>query len=312
MTDLPKIAIFADAAQLRGGMKEAKGTLFFVHGFPDDENVWNAQVEHFTAIGYDCARARLPHFAGGRAYAAAQGHARFGYSTPQIANALAVALRAHTQEPVTLVCHDWGSSFAMCMQNMHPSLVKNLVSFDVAPPPFGRRVRLKSLPVMLALFVAYQGWLILCWLIATLVPVVGQIIGDTLLRLFVAYVGPLLFGKPPPNATITADACYPYFWLHFRFWTGLFGLRGVDGVATTDGLPSCPTLFAWGSAKGFKLHSIGFEKKLTARGGGADGDGSRVDAIDANHWLQWQRADECNELMATWISDQEKRNKKQK
>lgn len=30
----------------------AKPTILFLHGFPDDRSVWDAQVAHFTKLGY--------------------------------------------------------------------------------------------------------------------------------------------------------------------------------------------------------------------------------------------------------------------
>jgi hypothetical protein len=89
--------------------------LLFVHGWPDDESLFEAQASHFSA-DYRVARVRLPWFSARAAAArdgAARGYDRWGYDFDALADAVAATARelgaGKGGKRVTLVGHDWGA-----------------------------------------------------------------------------------------------------------------------------------------------------------------------------------------------------------
>ena len=63
-------------------------------------------------------------------------------------------------------------------------------------------------------------------------------------------------------------------------------------------MPSCPCLFLWGKGKGFRFHSVAWERTLAARA-----DGSEVVALErAKHWLMVDCRDEVNDKIIQWMA----------
>ena len=104
--------------------------LFFIHGWPDDASLWDAQAAYFSQRGYRCLRVSMPHY-GGRDDAAAAGDlaADTGFlpdcNWSAMCPRLAEAVRENCSgRPVTLVIHDWGSVWGFYLQQYAPELVK--------------------------------------------------------------------------------------------------------------------------------------------------------------------------------------------
>lgn len=133
---------------------EGAETLFFVHGWPDDERLWDAQVAHFRSR-YRCLRVTMPHFAG-RAVAQELGHRLEGYDFLEAGDLVAATIRAECPgHSVILVIHDWGCVWGFFAQLRHPEIVKAVVAMDVGPPssfPTG----LESWPTVMVAGIAYQ------------------------------------------------------------------------------------------------------------------------------------------------------------
>ena len=93
--------------------------LFFIHGWPDNHRMWDAQVEHLSAQGYRCVTITLPHF-GGRGQPAAA--PAWGYDFDELAalcgRTMRASLTAAGRYQGTLVIHDWGCHVGFMLQRL--------------------------------------------------------------------------------------------------------------------------------------------------------------------------------------------------
>ncbi|CAJ1360815.1 unnamed protein product [Effrenium voratum] len=264
--------------------KGDKDVLFFVHGWPDDANLWRAQVEHFKEIGHVCKCVTMPHF-GGRQSAEEQ-HYREAYDFHELADILAATLRAECREPVTLVLHDWGCVWGFLLQHRHPGLVDKIVALDVGHPWC-----LSGWPMLLG-FVSYQFWLFAAFLLrqATrhlpLLESRGRRVADAMVHGFLRLLGRNVEDR------ITADACYPYFYYITRW-----GVPEAPALQEGVMLPSCPCLFVYGLRKKFRFHRLEWEQHLRSRSE------CHVVALDAGHWLQEEKPAEVNRAIAEWLAN---------
>ncbi len=320
-----------DSSNGDGGEKD---TVFFVHGWPDDESVWSLQVEHLVGEGYRCCTCSLPHFDQkvkenrsslpmmGPSYVL-DGNTNWrssGYNFSEIVDLLAEAVQrsqaSQDDKRVVLCIHDWGSWFGFYLQTRYPHLVKKIVALDVGFPRTGT-ARFAQLPLMVTMGVAYQYYLSICYLIGRFVPFIGPSIGNYFVRWMVGLdqmkgnkfekrLGDHKHLSLQPK-DCTANQCYPYYFVHKQFLLELLGLRNAEfpfppTKNNEDAKhnrkpkkPSCPTLFLWGNKKGFKFHSGAWERALEAR------DDCMVYAVKGGHWIQLERPSEVNEKMSSWL-----------
>jgi len=275
--------------------KEDGKTLFFIHGWPDDERVWDGQVAHFKEQ-YRCLRVNLPHFVG-REEAAKHKHRSWGYNFDEITYMLANTIQENCTkngrvEAVTVVCHDWGAHYGFYLQNMFPKLVEKMIVFDVGPPRF-EQAGLKHLPITLIAGIVYQYLLAFAFLI-TAVPLIGNWIGDSIC------VGMATFFKrhlknSRSGLKITASCCYPYYYYHRNYWLELFRLTRFIGTSRHP-VPTCPCQFFYGAGKGFKFHSEHWEKRLLQR------EECEVHALPCQHWVQIEECNRVNNAMDEWFA----------
>ena len=131
MPSVPPILVKVDEPSSSDRISdEAREQLFFIHGWPDDPSLWDAQAAYFSQRGYRCLRVTMPHY-GGRADAAARGDldAPTGFfpdcDWAALCPRLAESVREHCGgRPVILVIHDWGSVWGFYLQQYAPELVK--------------------------------------------------------------------------------------------------------------------------------------------------------------------------------------------
>ena len=144
----------------------ASDTLLFMHGWPDDAQIWDSQVACFRRA-YRCLRYTLPWYgpvAEADKEAAERGHSRWGYDFHVIADALALALHAADITSLTVVAHDWGAVHALYFCSRHKALVRRLVLVDVGPGiAFPQTPRFRQIPAMLTIGVLYQYEMISAW-----------------------------------------------------------------------------------------------------------------------------------------------------
>jgi len=268
-------------------------TLFFIHGWPDDEHLWDAQVAHFKSR-YRCLRITMPHF-GGREAAKELGFER-GLDFTEAAGVLAATIRREAAgQPLTLVIHDWGCVWGFLAQERCPELVKAVVAMDVGHPSC-MASSWRMLPKAVAIGLIYQYWLASAYSLAhatrgTLLETAGRSIGDGITRGVVNAVRALGEKAPSPDSgRITADMGYPY-----RFFASGWGVRGVKAWDGMSPAPRCPCLFFFGGKKSIQFHGSDWEKHLRSR------PDCRVKSIRAGHWLMVEQPEEVNAVMSEWL-----------
>ena len=278
-----------------------RGTLVFIHGFPDTVDVWKDQIECMSEKGFRCLALALPGFAG-REQAAQFSHSRWGYGFTTLADAMAKAIRdgLNDESKVTLVIHDWGSLLGFWLQNRYPHLIKAVVAMDVGPMEwhFGRRPQLHDAPKMLFLGLLYHFMLCSIWLFSLLVPFFGARLMDRLVvKLF--HLGKLPIARYAGEGEMSALCIYPYAYLWRDFVLELVGLKSPAGNKTElNDVPSCPCLFFWGQAKGITFHNAGWADALAARTDGSEA----VPLKEGEHYLMLECPDEVNSRMDSWLA----------
>ena len=111
----------------------------------------------------------------------------------------------------TLVIHDWGCHIGFLLQRMHPGIVRRIVAMDVGLPMY-KGQSLTSAPMMIVIGLVYQWWLAAAFLIATVVPLLGPLIGDAMTRCAIYCMGEKRHASAAQQAKISAAMNYPYFY----------------------------------------------------------------------------------------------------
>lgn len=220
--------------------------LLFIQGWPDDPSLWDEAVAVLGAR-YKCVRITLPNFGSDRK------HARWGYTTEEIVDAICELLRELGREhPVTLVLHDWGCYWGHAAHHRMPEYVSRVASFDVAPhfAPSGRGA---------VGFVAYQSWLLTAFL-------VGGSLGNAMTRRFAK------LAHIPDADDLDAWMNYPYR----NLWIDI--VTGRAEKLTKGYWPTCPLLFGYGMKKPFMFHSARWTDHVRKTGG-------EVVSFPSDHWV---------------------------
>jgi len=110
--------------------------MFFIHGWPDNKEIWLKQFEHFHKK-YHCICLDLPHLGS----ESIKDISPFGYNLQEwmimCTDTLITSMKACGQEneKVILVIHDWGSVIGSLIQRKSPELIKKMVVLDVWMDP---------------------------------------------------------------------------------------------------------------------------------------------------------------------------------
>jgi pimeloyl-ACP methyl ester carboxylesterase len=243
--------------------------LFFVHGWPDDASLWRKQFEALSGQFY-CIAVNLPNFG-------AEPQRPGGLDFPALVAGLAASIRKHqkTNEPVRLVCHDWGAYLGYLLQRTHPDLIARMVALDVGG--HAKPANIKEVVFILG----YQWALVFCWLIGGILPPLGNALSRALARLI----------RVPKRqvARLKSRFNYPYFY----FWRGMFLSRWKSSLLGYY-QPSCPLLYLFGEGKPVMFHSKRWLKIVADSGG-------RCQGIEgAGHWFMETHPDIVNQAIANW------------
>ncbi len=110
--------------------------MLFLHGFPQAWFVWETLMQHYSAR-YFCV---APDLRGFNKSSKPQGVK--AYSAKTIVGDVLQLIAHVSQEPVTLVAHDWGGAIAWNLAVQHPQVLKKFVAINSAHPiPFARALR---------------------------------------------------------------------------------------------------------------------------------------------------------------------------
>ena len=249
------------------GVGQGGATLVLLHGWPDDGRLWQGLGTRLVAAGYRCIYVTLPAFPTSE-------HAS-GCDFPELARSLRATLVHLQVDRVTLIGHDWGAFLAYIYEAAYPDTVVRLVTLDV-----GGHFR-PSGPRHLLFVVSYQWWLVGAWLIAKLIPRLGNAMTRACAR---------LAGAPRPDE-VEARANYLYAYM----WRALL----VPGArpALRRYRPAHPLLYLFGNSKRFMFHSKRWLDIVEA----AD-DSQVVPVEDAKHWLMLDQPGVVGDTIQRWLA----------
>lgn len=113
-----------------------KEVLLFLHGWPDDENVFKKQIDYFSSLGYRCLYYTLPWYGPKEVSiktAKERNFVKNGYKQKELVDSIAFGTfhKLKQDQKVILIAHDWGAYHAQLFKIRHFHLVKSLVLIDV-------------------------------------------------------------------------------------------------------------------------------------------------------------------------------------
>jgi pimeloyl-ACP methyl ester carboxylesterase len=132
-----------------------------LHGFPDSSLGFRDLCERLAAAGF---RAIAPDLKGYGLSDKPDGLE--AYRVDAVLDDLRALARWAADEPITLIGHDWGGTFAYCFAERHPELVRRLVILNAAhPESFARALKrsfqwLRSIYILLFQIKGFAEWLI--------------------------------------------------------------------------------------------------------------------------------------------------------
>lgn len=247
-------------------------SLVFIHGWPDNADLWRHQV---AALGgkYRCVLVTLPNFGDDVQIPG-------GCDFPMLVEMLARSIdEVHGEdERVVLVTHDWGAYIGYLYEQAYPDRVRKMVALDI-----GGHIQPTSAKE--GLFIAgYQWTLIACWLVGGVVAPLG----DWLTRKFAHALG-----VPAGQADgVRSRYNYPYFFL----WRGIL-LPWARKTLLGRYRPQCPVLFMYGGDKPVMFHSERWLEIVERTGGRS------ACVEDAGHWFMQSHPERVNKEIAQWLTD---------
>ena len=282
-------------------------TCVLIHGWPDSPLMWSSQVTALTNAGHRCIAVPLPCYHPDDAAANLPGVTLPTFDTA--VDDVLVTIKSLTNpgggsltnddeddEPVVLVCHDWGCIVGYRLQGKRPRLVRAVCAMDVGNDVDGLTAK------ETAFIAAYQGWLIAALAI-------GGNVGDWMTTSFARMSnapslqpGGLDFGR---GGIVPHRRNWPYL----AFWRERLGRRArgdggdgngnmvIRGVKGNRRVPHCPVLYMYGADKPSRFHGDGW-----LAGVRANGVGSLVVRVEnAGHWFPVTHADVVNERLTRWL-----------
>jgi cis-3-alkyl-4-acyloxetan-2-one decarboxylase len=234
-------------------------TLVFIHGWPDDANLWRLQVAALAGQ-FRCVLITLPNFG-------AQPVRAGGFDFPELVDRVTATIRAaQPMGPVGLVTHDWGAYLGYLLERAHPDLISRMAALDIGGH-LGRPGFRAALRIM-----GYQWGLIAAWLVGGVLPPLGNGLSRA--------VGKAIRVPKRQRANLRSRCNYPYFYL----WRNLL-LPWHRKKLLALYRPRCPVLFLWGERKPVMFHSDQWLQIVADSGGRAEG------LAGAGHWLMETHAE---------------------
>lgn len=245
--------------------------IVFLAGFPDNQTSgWGHVLPETLAADYHLIFLCLPGYEIG-------GTIRpWGYNFEDIIDMLDSTILSTLSSPdekVVLVAHDWGSVISFWYLAKYGSNVSKFISLDVG------MVDIFNLPLKdIFIISTYQAWFAFSFVVS---QYCGSLFGTLLMAIFFLPIFSPLWptrGEKPhvPKEAITADKCYPYYYL----WKKI-----LSGKIPKSEFPKIPTLFLYGANKNCMFHDNRFLKRLNST---PQCKGVKVE--DAGHWLQITQA----------------------
>mmetsp|Transcript_11514 Transcript_11514/g.35172 ORF Transcript_11514/g.35172 Transcript_11514/m.35172 type:complete len:356 (-) Transcript_11514:938-2005(-) len=266
-------------------------SVFFVHGWPDNGDLWNDTMEALPDK-YRCVSVTVPHF-GGREEAERMQYRREGYKHWEMTEHLAETLRVTcpSEHRVTMVIFDWGAFWGFKMIERYPNICSRVIAVDVGP--LGSKVM--SGANMTGLFMVgiyYQYRIIFYYLLARFSDRLRPVADKYLQR----FASKLTEEAPLDRSYITADAGYPYYFLHIDAMRQFLRLDPPPKQVPQESVPPQPVLFMYGKKKPLQFFDKPWLEALQKRT-----DGSQVYAMDCAHWIMIKCRDEFIAHTKEWL-----------
>jgi len=273
-------------------------TIVFIHGWPDDEHLWDLQVGRLSR-DYKCLTFTLPWFGDSetaKLNASKFNYSPWGYSFEDIADMLYASIVQHCESKVIVVGHDWGAVYAEYLQARHPEIVSKMIILDVGGFKINSPVSLLHIPWYGLQGLAYQYSLIVAFLTG---GITGKFIAsmyswiakqEVLIRAQHRYRS--FYAKK--HATILPESGYPYYYHHKDFLMQLFGFKR----APTSNV-RCPTLFIHGGNKLIPFHDVTWGNSLN------EYEDSGITSVPCGHWLPIERADDTTSCIESYLKTPE-------
>lgn len=237
-------------------------TMVFIHGWPDDQNIWTEQINEFAKT-YNCKTLQLPGF----------GEKEESLDFPQMTERLVADIRKFS-EPVILVGHDWGAYFAYLIEKKHPELIEKIITLDV-----GAEIAPESFKDGLIL-VGYQWTLISAWKIRKLLPAFSDKVSLAIAK----------FAKIPHPEKVSSQKNFIYYF----FWRDLlFKKENLLGKYR----PKCPLLYIYADKKLVMFHSAKWLKKIMD-----DPKNKVVAFPSSQHWFMIRKSEATNKIIREWLN----------
>ncbi|MEM8594306.1 MAG: alpha/beta fold hydrolase [Pseudomonadota bacterium] len=251
---------------------EGEHTLLMIHGWPDTHRLWDPQVAYFKDT-HRCVRFTVPGFD--------VNDTRAGHSLDSLMSFLnEVVDQVSSNQPVTLMLHDWGCVLGYLFCQRHPDKVLKVVSVDVGDATSSAFMRETTLPKKL-MIISYQSTLALLWKLGT--TRLGARCADALTRRMAG-----LFQHPDKGHGVHSGMNY----LYGVFVFGALGGKPKDLAVTVD---RHPMFYAYATRKPFMFHSehwLGVLKEHPS---------CDAQAFKSNHWVTVNQSDAFNQCVDDWL-----------
>ena len=296
------------------GKKDAKHTVLFCAGFPDDCSTFLPLAQRLSSdCNCLCGVTCMP------GYDTHDNLKPQGYTFDEVVASLREAtktlraLSTNTSAQLTGIFHDWGSLVgAMCATRMNKEVAgyfSKLVYFDVLPPvPESSNVKeaknLKKSLVSAAYSTVLASSFAIQRFLSFYVAAPVCLIGFTMLGLLrLTPTGPIdaaIFEKREPKLALRKMLymAYPYFYMYKAM---ILGQGQSAGCNLPSDLDETPVLYMYGTEKNIQFHDDNHLVWLKKEAAKKDSK-TRVVAVDkAGHWLYLQQPDTCYENVKSFI-----------
>ena len=238
-------------------------SILMIHGWPDSHRIWDRMIETLKAE-FRCLRFTLPGFH--------QSKPKRIYSVDEILSVIRQVLdHVALGDKVTLMGHDWGSYYGLRFIQKHQKYIEGFIGIDVGDIDSDE---FHGKAVVYWGSIPYQ----FCLILAFFLPApLGRWI-----TWFVAKLAGAVHRRD-----LHQGMNYPYYQYHFQ----------SHRSSLQDFIPDCPVLYLYGLRKPFQFHSSFWISALRNKSA------SRVEALNAGHWLNWTHAKECSAHVATWYKE---------
>jgi pimeloyl-ACP methyl ester carboxylesterase len=259
---------------------EPKDTLLFIHGWPDSGKLWTETVE-LLREDYKCIVVTLPGFE-----CPDKHEGEWGYDFTTVRDMIIKATEKHMQQgKCTLIAHDWGSLFAMMIQQKRPDLVSRMCCLDVGMDG------IEKSPSMYLFTISYQWFNIIAFFMGGLA---GTFMNQCFLKFGCNYQGRPIANLNSPSLNYN----YFYMWKHILFGSKE-SIRMIAPSTRNINFAQTPMYYGFATRKPGMFHGKRFIQRLeeNAKNGGK----CVVQKFNCGHWITVSRGRKFIQGVTAWL-----------